>query len=142
MVALVAGGVVVALVVMTLLYRFLRKLFYGALLLAILVGVVAFVYRVQIVHRLRPMVHKVNQLSTVKQCAVSTKSLRLKKNDYYKLHIPSAKKRGGMKLVSTVTERDKLVDSNVLVSIKGMKGFSVRGMDYGSHTCTVTRRSC
>ena len=30
------------------------KLFYGALLLAILVGVVAFVYRVQIVHRLRP----------------------------------------------------------------------------------------
>ena len=129
---MVAVGVLVALVVLILLYRYLRKLFYGALLLAILVGAVAFVYRVQLVQQLRPLVHKAKRHSPANLCAVTIKNLKLKKNDYYRLHIPSAKKRGEMKVVASIPERDELIEAEVLVPLKGMKGYSLRKMIYGS----------
>ena len=126
------GGFILLLLISVALWFVSRRAAIAVLLLGLITGAGAYRYRAKLTRLIKPMFHQIKNQTSPNLCSVSTKSLRLKKNDYYKLHIPAAKKRGGMKLVSSTTERDKLIDSNVLVPIKGMTGYSVRKMNYGS----------
>ena len=118
-------------VLIWLLWRFSKKLAVAFICSTIVVATVSYQQQQKIKNYLFPVARDVQKKATIPSCRVTTGTLNLKK-DQYGLHRTSGTMLPNIKLVASNANRDELIDSNTLLSIKKLDGYIVERMSYGS----------